>query len=96
MEFAERRAPSKCSIQKLVKKLETRGSRTNTCRLLSLGSIEGQSLKNTPHTIKQLKEAICQKIQSVNFDTLGKVFQNLEKRIQVGLEVKGDKIQHRL
>ena len=26
MEFGERRAPSKCCIQKLVKKLETRGS----------------------------------------------------------------------
>ena len=36
-EFAERRAPSKCCIQKLVKMLETRGSRSNACRLLSLG-----------------------------------------------------------
>ena len=35
-EFGERRAPSKCCIQKLVKKLETRGSRSNACRLLSL------------------------------------------------------------
>ena len=49
-EFGERRAPSKCSIQKLVKKLETRGSRSNACRLLSLGPIEGQSVqKYTPH-----------------------------------------------
>ena len=49
-EFGERRAPSKCSIQKLVKKLETRGSRPNTCRLFSLGPIEGQSVqKYTPH-----------------------------------------------
>ena len=38
MEFGERRAPSNCCIQKLVKKLETRGSRSNTCRLLSLGA----------------------------------------------------------
>ena len=37
-EFGERRAPSKCCIQKLVKKLETRGSRSNGCRLLSLGA----------------------------------------------------------
>ena len=36
-EFGERRAPSKCCIQKLVKKLQTRGSRSNACRLLSLG-----------------------------------------------------------
>jgi len=49
-EFGERRAPSKFCIQKLVKKLETRGSRSNTCRLLSLGLIEGQSVqKYTPH-----------------------------------------------
>ena len=49
-EFGERRAPSKCCIQKLVKKLETRGSRSNACRLLSLVPIEGQSVqKYTPH-----------------------------------------------
>jgi len=50
MEFGERRAPSKFSIQKLVKKLETRGSRSNACRLLSLGPTEGQSVqKYSPH-----------------------------------------------
>ena len=49
-EFGERRAPSKCCIQKLVKKLETRGSRSNACRLLSLWPIEGQSVQTyTPH-----------------------------------------------
>jgi len=49
-EFGERRAPSKCCIQILVKKLETRGSRSNACRLLSLGPTEGQSVqKYTPH-----------------------------------------------
>ena len=49
-EFGERRAPSKCCIQKLVKKLETRGSRSNICWLLSLGPIEAQSVeKYTPH-----------------------------------------------
>ena len=48
--FGERRAPSKCCIQKLVKKLETRGSRFNAYRLLSLGPIEGQSVqKYAPH-----------------------------------------------
>jgi len=48
--ICEKRAPSKCCIQKLVKKLETRGSRSNGCRLLSLGPIEGQSVqKYTPH-----------------------------------------------
>jgi len=49
-EFGEKRGPSKCCIQKLVKKLETRGSRSNACRLLSLGPNEGQSIqKYTPH-----------------------------------------------
>ena len=49
-EFGERRAPSKCCVQKLVKKLETRGNQFNACRLLSLGPIEGQSVqKCTPH-----------------------------------------------
>jgi len=49
-EFGERHAPSKCSIQKLVKKLETRGRRSNACRLLSLGPIEGQRVqKYTQH-----------------------------------------------
>ena len=49
-EFGERRAPSKCCIQKLVKKLETRGSRSNSCRLLSMGPIEAQRLqKYTPY-----------------------------------------------
>jgi len=33
------------SIQKLVKKLETRGSRSNACWLLSLGPTEGQSVQ---------------------------------------------------
>ena len=49
-EFGERRAPSKCCIKKLVKKLETKGSRSNACRLLSLGPNEVQSVqKYTPH-----------------------------------------------
>ena len=48
-EFGERRAPSKCCVQKLVKKLETRGSRSNACRLLSLwGPLKGKVYKNTP------------------------------------------------
>jgi len=98
MEFGERRAPSKCCIQKLVKKLETRGSRFNACRLFFGGGalLKGKVYENTPRTIEQLKEAIRQEIQAVNVDTLGKVFQNLQKRIQVCLDVKGDHFQHRL
>ena len=50
MAFRMEHAPSKCCIQKLVTKLETRGRRSNACRLLSLGPIEGQSVqKYTPH-----------------------------------------------
>jgi len=41
-------------------------------------------------TTEQLKDAIRQEIQAVSIDTLGKVFQNLQKRIQVCLDVKGD------
>jgi len=93
-EYGKRRAPSKFCIHKLVKKLDTRGSRSNAGRLLSLGPIDEQSDKNTPRTIEQLKDATCQEIQAVNVDTLGKVFQNLEKRIQVCLDVKGDQFQH--
>jgi len=49
-EFGERRAPSKFCNKKFIKKLETRGSRSNACRLLSLRPIEGQSVqKYTPH-----------------------------------------------
>jgi len=44
-EFGERGTPSKCSIQELVKKLETRGRWSDACRHLSLGPIEGQSVQ---------------------------------------------------
>ena len=96
-EFGERCAPLKCCVQKLVKKLETRGSRSNACRLLSLGDLlKGKVYKNSPDTIEQLKDAIRQEIQAINVDTLGKVFQNLEKLIQVCFDMKGDQFQHRL
>jgi hypothetical protein len=61
-----------------------------------LGPIEGKAYKNTARKIEQLKDAMRQEIQAVNFDTLEKVFQNLDKRIQVCLDVKGDQFQHRL
>ena len=96
-EFGERRAPSKCCIQKLVKKLETRGSRSDACRLLSLGAYwRAKCTKIHRDTIEQLKDAIRQEIQAVNIDTLGKGIQNLGKRIQVCLDVKGDQFRHRL
>jgi len=60
------------------------------------GLLKGKVYKNTPHTIEQLKDAIHQEIQAVNVDTLGKVFQNFKKRIQVCLDVKIDQFQHRL
>jgi len=60
------------------------------------GPLKGKVYKNTPRTIEQIKDAIRQEIQAVNIDTLGKVFQNLEKRIQVSFDVKGDQFQDRL
>jgi len=60
------------------------------------GLLKGKVYKNTPRTIEQLKNAIRQEIQAVNVDTLGKVFRDLEKRIPVCLDVKGDQFQHRL
>ena len=57
---------------------------------------EGQSVqKYTPHN-RTTQDALRQEIQTVNVETLGKVFQNVEKRIQVCLDVKGDQFQHRL
>ena len=77
--------------------MATQISRSNASRLLSWGPTEGQSVQKYPlRTIEQLKDAIRQEIQAVNADTLGKVFQNLEKRIQVCLDMKGDQFQHRL
>jgi len=95
-EFGERRAPSKCCIQKLVKKLETREADLTTADFFLWSLLKGKVYKNTPRTIEQLKDAIRQEIQAVNVDILGKVFQNLKKRIQVCLDVKGDQFQHRL
>ena len=60
------------------------------------GLLKGKVYKNTPRTIEQLNDAILQEIQAVNVDTLGKVLQNLEKRIQVCLDVKGDQFHNRL
>jgi hypothetical protein len=40
--------------------------------------------------------ATCHTSNAVNVDTLGIVFQNLEKRIQVCLDLKADHFQHRL
>jgi len=60
------------------------------------GLLKDKVYKNTLRTIKQLKDAIHPEIEAINSDTLGKVFQTLEKRIQVCLDVKGDQFQHRL
>ena len=49
--------------------------------------------KNTPRTIEKLKDAIRQEIEDVNVDSLETVIQNLEKRIQVCLDAKGDHFQ---
>ena len=73
------------------KKLETGEADVTPADFFLWGPIEGQSLqKYTPHTMEQLKDAIRQEIQAVNAEILRKVFQNLEKRIPVCLDVKGD------
>jgi hypothetical protein len=54
------------------------------------GPLKGEVYKNTPRTIEQLKDTIYQEIQAVNIDALEKDFQNLQKRIQVCLDVKED------
>ena len=59
------------------------------------GLLKGKVYKNTPRTIEQLKDATRQEIQADKVDTLGKVFQNLEKRIQVCMDVKRDLFRHR-
>jgi len=87
-EFGERRAPSKYCIQKLVKKLETRVDDLTLADFFLLGLLKGKVYKNTSRTIEQLKDAIRQEIEAVNVDTLGKVFRNLEKHIEVCLDVK--------
>jgi len=48
-----------------------------------------QIVQNYTRTIENHKEAICLDIQVVNLNNLGKVFQNLEKRTQVCLDVEG-------
>ena len=71
-EFGERRAPSKCCIQKLVKKLEKRGKADLTPANFFLwggGLLKGKVYKNAPRTIERPKDAIR---QAVNVDTLGK------------------------
>ena len=96
-EFGERRAPSKCCVQKLVKNLETRGSRSNLCRLLSLGAYwRAKCTKIHPAQSNNSKTLYAKRFKPSTSTLWGKVFQNLEKRIQVCLDVKRDQFQHRL
>jgi len=79
------------------KTLATQISWSNTCRLLSLRAYwREKCTKIHPAQSNNSKDAIRQEIQAVNVDILGKVLQNLEKRIQVCLDVKGDQFRHRL
>jgi len=97
-EFGERRAPSKCCIQKLVKKLETGGSRSNGCRLLSFGGLlKGKVYKKyTPAQSNNSKTLYAKRFKPSTSTLWVKVFHNLEKRIQMCLDVKGDQFYHRL
>jgi len=95
-EFGERRAPSNVAFRNWFKSWRQWEADLTPADFFLWGLLKGKVYKNTHRTIEQLKEAIRQEIQAVNVDTLGKVFQNLEKRIQVCLDVKGDQFQHRL
>jgi len=53
-EFGERRAPSKCSVQKLVKKSETREADLTPADFFLWGQLKVKVYKNTPRTIEQL------------------------------------------
>jgi len=55
----------------------------------------GKCKKYTPHN-RTIQRRYIPRDQVVNVNTLGKVFQNLEKRIQMCLYVKGDEFQNRL
>jgi hypothetical protein len=57
------------------------------------GLLKNKVYNNTPRTIEQLKDATRQETEAVNFDTLGIVSRNLEKGIQVCLDVTGDHFQ---
>jgi len=96
-EFGERRAPSKFCIQKLVKKLKTRGSWSNACRLLYLGAYwRAKCTKIHPAQWNNSKTLYAKRFKPSTSTLCGKVFQNLEKRIQMCLDVKWDQFQHRL
>ena len=70
-EFGERRAPSKCSIQKLVKKLDTQGEADLTpAESFLWGLLKGKVYKNTPRTIKQLKKTLYAKRFKLSTSTL--------------------------
>jgi hypothetical protein len=79
----------------LSKHFATQSSRSNACRLLSLGPTEGHSVqKYTPHNRKTQKTLYAKRFKSSTSPLQRKVFQNLEKCIQVCSEVKGDQFQH--
>jgi len=90
-EFGERRGPSKCSIQKLVEKLETRGS------WLFFGTYwRAKCTKIHPAQSNNSKTLYAKRFKLSTSTLWEKVFQNLKKRIQMCLDVKGDQFQHRL
>jgi len=82
-EFDESCAPSKFCIQKLVKSYRQWETDLTPADFFLWGLLKGKVYKNTPPTIEQLKDALRQEIQAVNFDTLGKVFQNLRTHFNV-------------
>jgi len=61
-----------------------------------LGPIEVQNVQKYTLRNRTTQRRYTPRDQIVIVNTLGKVFQNLEKHIQMCLDVKGDQFQHRL
>ena len=92
-EFGERRAPSKCSVQKLIKKLETRGSQSNTSRRLSLGPIEGQSVQKYTLHNRTTHRYYTPRDSSRQRRHFGKSIPAFGETHSMCLDVKGDQFQ---
>jgi len=93
-EFGERLAASKFCIQKFVKKLETRGSRSNACRLISLGPIKGQSVQKYTPNSRTNQRRYTPRDSSRQRRHFGKSIPEFGETHSSVLE--GDQFQHRL
>ena len=81
----------------LKKLLATQISRSNACRLLSLGPIEGQRVQKYAQHNRTTQRRYTPRDSSRQRRHFGKSIPEFgKKRTQVCLDVKGDQFQHRL